>query len=252
MAFLQNNVAPKAHFVFDWKFMIAATFLLLVMWELHELVHILSGYLYCGEFGHRDFNVWGLADDCRATRVPTYLGPVFTIGMGFVAAALLFSASPKWRAFGIGLFWAVNPLTRLLTVMIFGGNDEAYGIYNTFELQNVEGGFALAERMATIILFLASWPLFAALCYKVPRRLWLWLPVIIFAPIATAMAVLLLVYIPLYGTGWLGGAGLFGGSLLVTIVSVFNLIICALTLKWLWRVPTSATQSDAADGAANL
>jgi len=237
-----NRIAPKADFVFDWKFLTAVTFLLLVMWELHELVHILTGYLYCGDFGFRDFNVWGLADACASTNVPTFLGPVFTFGIGYIAIILLFSRSAKWRAFGIALFWAANPITRLITLAIFGGGDEAVGLYRSLSLSDVEDGFKLAERVALVILCLASWPLLAGLYYKLPRRTWLWIPIFLIAPFLTAMAVLLAIYTPLHKLDFLSGPGFAGGSMMVTLVFLFNLVMCGITIKWLFRVPNH-TQS---------
>ena len=43
------------------------TFLLLqiVMLELLEMVHIITGYLICGCWGVRDFNIWQLCNECN-------------------------------------------------------------------------------------------------------------------------------------------------------------------------------------------
>ena len=88
-----------------------------------------------------------------------------------------------------------------------------------------------------MLLALAVVPQLIVFAYKVPRP-WLWVPVFIMLPLASAIGILFGIYNPLHATGWLGAPGLFGGSLLITFVSALALVGSLTTAKWLFRVPT--------------
>ena len=230
-------MAPKADFVFDWRFLIATTFLSVVFFELHEVAHILTGYIQCGGFGPRDFNVWSLAENCKAT-LPGYMGPAFTIGTGYVAAFLLFSKRASLRAFAIALFWAGAPFSRLLQSLYFGGGDEIFGLYNMMNLSAVENGWAKAQLVGRISLFLATWPLLALLWWRLAeRRSALWVLAILIVGEVMALLTSFLLHDPLIASGLFSSPGPMGGPWIITVNLIGMLILSAVTLRWLFRVP---------------
>ena len=230
-------MAPKADFVFDWKFLVATTFLSILLFEAHELAHILPGYVACGGFGPRDFNVWSLAEGCEAI-LPGYLGPLFTIGSGYVAALLLFSKRASYRAFGMALFWAGAPFSRFLQSLYFGGGDEIFGLYNMMNLSAVEGGWAKAQLVGRVSLFLATWPLLALLIFRIGKRpKFIWIIAILVVGEVMALAISYLIHSPLIASGIFSSPGPMGGPWIITINLAITLFLTALTLRWLFRVP---------------
>lgn len=104
------------------RYLVAFIGLSLILGEAHELVHVLSGALICGGFGERDFNVWGLKEGCSAV-LPTALGPLFTYGVSWIAAAWLAGGSDRSKVLALSLVFASGLLGRVLTT-ILGGGDE--------------------------------------------------------------------------------------------------------------------------------
>lgn len=239
-----KTLPPKADFIFDWRFLVSTALFSVVLFEAHELAHVLTGYVMCGGFGPRDFNVWSLAEGCSVF-LPGYMGPIFTIGTGYVAAMMLFSERAALRAFGIALFWAGAPVSRLLQSLYFGGGDEIFGLYNFMELQSVDGGWDKAQLVGRISLFLVSWPLIVLLWWRLKRRhSWAWVIAIILAGEILSLATSFLVHKPLMGSGLLHQGGPMGAPWIVTITFIVFLVLTALTFKWMFRVPQVMHESD--------
>jgi len=80
----------------SFSFVITFLLLLLVMMELHEIVHSTVGRLICGCWGIRDFNVWSLGNNCQqresAWWLATLAGPLFSFAMMWLGMFWLSSA----------------------------------------------------------------------------------------------------------------------------------------------------------------
>jgi len=230
-------MVPKADFILDWKFIVATAVFSVVLFEAHELAHVLTGYVMCGGFGPRDFNVWSLAEGC-AVFLPGYMGPLFTIGTGYLVAIMLFSKRASFRAFAIALFWAGAPVSRLLQSLYFGGGDEIFGLYNFIELSNVENGWEKAQLVARVSWFFASWPLIAILWWRLKRQFaWAWVLLIIVAGEMLSLATSFLLHGPLMASGILSQPGPMGASWIVTVTFIVFLALTALTFRWMFRSP---------------
>src|SRR6188474_451553 len=111
----------------SFSFVVAFLLLLLVMMELHELVHITVGRIICGCWGTRDFNVWSLADHCRENNqswwLATLAGPLFSFGVMWLGARMLSSPSLQNRSIGFVFIFANIPFGRITTVMMGGGDE---------------------------------------------------------------------------------------------------------------------------------
>ena len=114
----------------NFKFGISFLALIFMMHEAHEIAHTTLGRIICGDWGERDFNVWGLAEGCNqgdlVSMLPTYFGPFFTFIMIWIGAFFLKPEnSVQKKSFGFALIFANMPLARIFTAII-GGGDEVY------------------------------------------------------------------------------------------------------------------------------
>lgn len=102
------------------------------MQESHELAHTGVGRAICGDWGWRDFNVWGVAEGC-SERTPlavlaTFAGPIYSFAVIWVGYFLLSGGrSAAIKSIGFALIVASMPFARILTPL-FGGGDEVHGM----------------------------------------------------------------------------------------------------------------------------
>lgn len=104
------------------RWLAAFSLLILAAHEAHELAHTITGRLMCGEWATRDFNEWSLSANCT-TWVPTAAGPLF--GYVVMAIGILLTRRSSWSArwTGLALIFATNPLARIITVGMRGGDE---------------------------------------------------------------------------------------------------------------------------------
>jgi hypothetical protein len=111
----------------SFKYIITFLLLLIVMMELHEIVHISVGRLLCGCWGPRDFNVWSLCEGCDANQPMSWLatlaGPVFSFTLMWWGTFWLNATHPAKVAVGFSLIFSNIPFGRITTVMMGGGDE---------------------------------------------------------------------------------------------------------------------------------
>ncbi len=118
------------------KYLVAMFFLMLLLGELHEQVHINTGYLICGGYGERDFNVWKTTADCNLPNwsfLATAVGPIFSYLVMWTGVILLLKAtSNNYKAIGMSLIFAPLPFARIFSA-VQGGGDEKVFFLKLFE-----------------------------------------------------------------------------------------------------------------------
>lgn len=104
------------------RWLAAFCVLILAVHEAHELAHTVTGRLMCGEWATRDFNEWSLSAGCT-TPAPTAAGPLFSYLV--IAIGIVLTRRADWNArwMGLALIFAANPLARIITVGMRGGDE---------------------------------------------------------------------------------------------------------------------------------
>lgn len=100
----------------------------LLMMECHEQVHLLTGYLVCGCYGERNFNVWSLCEACRQPGMAWLVslsGPVFTYGMVWLGWRWYVRGGTEVRRNqGFALLFANLPFARVFTALTGRGDEK--------------------------------------------------------------------------------------------------------------------------------
>lgn len=103
-------------------------FLMLILGELHEQIHINTGYLICGGYGERDFNAWKTAQTCYFPNwsfIATAVGPLFSYLVMWTGVYLLLKEkSSEYQAIGFSLIFAPLPFARIFTAVMGGGDEK--------------------------------------------------------------------------------------------------------------------------------
>ena len=209
------------------------TFLLLqiVMLELLEMVHIITGYLICGCWGVLDFNSWQLCNECNVNHplywMATLAGPVFSIVIMWLRMILLSSINGNRRIMGFLLIFSSIPLGRISEAMQ-GAGDEM--VVSRHLLQQ---DFSRTEMIliTTILLFsLMVPPLIKAARLLTNKRPWLYLLGFLTLPLIFILLYILVGMSLVLNTGFLSTPWIMGTPLLITIHTLL-----AIFLLWLFR-----------------
>ncbi|HTE34353.1 MAG TPA: hypothetical protein VK666_28430 [Chryseolinea sp.] len=110
-----------------FRYILAFIALNFVMGELHEQAHIQAGYLLCGCYGERDFNVWATCDHCESywTFLAALAGPVFSCSLMWLGARwMLRSVDAGRRMLGFALLFANLPFARIFTALTGHGDEQ--------------------------------------------------------------------------------------------------------------------------------
>lgn len=109
-------------------YLIAFFSLHMLMMECHEQVHLLTGYLICGCYGERNFNVWSLCETCShpgLSWLVSLSGPVFTYGMVWLGLWWFTKGEDdKLRWQGFALLFANLPFARVFTSLTNRGDEK--------------------------------------------------------------------------------------------------------------------------------
>lgn len=102
----------------------------MVMLELHEQAHLITGYCICGCYGTRNVNTWNTCEDCRQVGklfLAAFAGPLFSYLMIWMGTfCFLRSTDMLKRSLAFALVFANMPFARVVTA-IAGGGDERTG-----------------------------------------------------------------------------------------------------------------------------
>lgn len=207
---------------------------MLLLGEMHELVHIFTGYSFCGCWGVRDFNVWGLCEGCRDEKpwsiIATFAGPIFTFGLIWLGRSWLLGADTRKQILGFILIFANLPFARILTAFL-GGGDEVYGLHVVFG--NEHNRDLIHYVGLAIVLAAAIPPLITAWKAIANPYRWLYFIGFLILPMLLAMLVIFMGLNGLLQQGVLAEPWIWGTPALVTLHTIVVIIVLSLTYQYL-------------------
>lgn len=216
------------------KFIIAFLALTFVMHEAHEIVHTSVGRLICGEWGLRDFNVWGLCEGCSEQHpiaiIATFAGPIFTFIMMWIGAILLKKDSLQQKSLGFALVFANLPFARILTAA-FGGGDEVYGLNILLDNHSLAWTIGLSAIVLITII-----PLYRAYSILKNKRSVLWFLGFFILPTFIDLLLVLGLMNNLLAGGVLSDYWILGSPIIVTVWTVFVTLIFLLTKNHIYSL----------------
>ncbi len=214
------------------RYVIAFFLLLIVMMELHEIVHITLGRMLCGCWGPRDFNVWSLCEGCKETQplwwTATLIGPVFSFLMMWIGMFWLSSPNLKKNAIGFSLIFANIPFGRITTVMM-GGGDEMVVIKNF-----LKEDFTRPQMItfgSILILAIALPPIVQAFRVTKSKRAWLYILAFMTIPLMFLLVYTLIALNTLLSRGILSYEWIMGTPLLITLHTLIAMILLVVFRK---------------------
>ncbi len=216
------------------KFVISFLALLFVMHEAHEIAHTVLGRIICGDWGLRDFNVWGLAEGCSKgdliSMLPTYFGPIFTFSMIWIGALLLKKDNNvRKKSLGFALIFANMPFARIITAA-FGGGDEVYATNVLLENHNLSWALGLA-----FILLILAYPLYKAFI-TINKNNWGWFLLFFLVPVVIDLLVVLGLMNTLLEKGILDNYWILGSPVLVTLWTILVTLVFIFMRKHIFTI----------------
>ena len=111
-----------------FRYIMAFFALNMIMGELHEQVHINTGYFICGCYGPRNFNVWATCEQCVSQQwsfLATLAGPLFSCSLMWLGAWWVAKSSNNIkRILGFSLLFSNLPFARIFTALVGGGDEK--------------------------------------------------------------------------------------------------------------------------------
>ncbi len=224
------------------KFLIAFIALSFVMMEAHEIVHTSVGRFICGCWGQRDFNSWTTCLDCDKTNHyslwATFVGPLFTFTIIWIGTYLLKSSnSNQQKSFGIALIFSNMPVARFINP-IFGGGDEVVVLdyfLNNWSLSRIV--------IAILVAVICAYPIYKAfVTIQNKWRISLFL-FFLLTPLIINVLVVLGLLNTLLSNGVLSHYWILGSPMLVSVWTIFVLIVFFISRKSIYTLATSKIQS---------
>lgn len=224
---------PGLEMRWSWRWAVAFLALVLVLHELHELAHTWTGRLVCGGWGTRDFNTWSLVAGCEAW-TPTAMGPLFTYLVLWAGAGLLLRPDRGTRLVGLALLFGANPLARLLTVGL-GGGDELVVALAWSGGDQATGGLWTAT--VAVVVAVCAPPLVVGwrALRPTPRR-GAWFAGLFLGPTVAVLLILLIGMNSLLEAGVLATPMILGEPPLVLLTTLVAGGTLLATRRWLLRV----------------
>ena len=207
------------------RYLLAFILLLLVMMEMHEIVHISVGWMICGCWGPRDFNVWELCDACEKSEtlgwIATMAGPLFSFALMWLGMFWLSSVNSKKVAVGFSLIFSNIPFGRITTVMM-GGGDEMVVVRHFMaadfsRIQMICGG-------TLIVLALGVPPIVKAFRIIQNKRAWIYIVGFLTLPLLFLLVYTLIGLNTLLVSGFLASPWIMGTPVLITLHTSIALI----------------------------
>jgi hypothetical protein len=217
------------------RWILAYSFLLLAVHEAHELAHVITGRVFCGEWATRDFNAWQLSD-C-ATWLPTAAGPIFSY-LVMLLGALIGLRSKDKRWLGVAIVFAANPFARIFTAVMGGGDEMLIAKRIAGVSTRTPALHAIVLVMVTVICgaaIVAGWRAMKGL-----ERRALWFVFVLLWPMVLTGTLLFWIGNRLLRSGVLATPLVAGAPLLVMLVTIVAVACTALTIRWLflpWAPP---------------
>ena len=219
------------------KYLLALFALMICTGELHEQIHIQTGYLICGNYGPRDFNAWRTAEDCGAPAwafLATLVGPLWSYLVMWTGAFLLVKAkSASYKTIGFSLIFAPLPFARIFTAMMGGGDERS--VLRAL-LQNDLSPGATKVLAAIVVTAICLPPIFIAFKHIKNRFAVLYVIGFCVLPLIVLGIYVLTLLNGLLARGFLSSAPVLGTPLLI----IFHFLIAAIFLffsrKWLFEI----------------
>jgi len=210
-------------------YIIAFLLLLIVMLELHETIHITVGYIICGCWGNRDFNVWALCDTCNnpsLSWLATLAGPVFSFSMMWWGRSLLSAKKAPTKALGFSLIFANIPFGRITEVMK-GAGDEMVVAKHFLKPSFTHAQIILIASV--IVLFVGLPPIIKAFRVLANKNALLYIAGFLTLPLVFILLYILIAMNSLLHTGFLSFNRIMGTPLLITLHTLLAMVL----LWWL-------------------
>lgn len=216
-------------------YVIAFLALTFVMHEAHEIVHTSVGRLICGCWGQRDFNAWGICENCSErnalANLATFAGPLFTFSMIWMGAFLISQQrTDKQKALGFSLIFANLPFARILTAAL-GSGDEVWGL--SLVLSDRTAGWSVG---LLLVLLFTIYPLVKAFLFIKNKQQTGWFMLFLLLPIVIDVLVVLGVLNFLLQSGVLSEYWILGSPMLVTLWSLFAVAVFVLTRSGIYKL----------------
>lgn len=225
----------------SFSYIIAFLLLVLLMLELHELVHITTGRIICGTWGTRDFNVWQLCADCENAHplswVATLTGPLFSFMLMWLGMYWLYSANVKMRALGFALIFANIPFGRISQAMM-GGGDEM--VVTRYLLKGTLSHTQMVCLCSVVLLLLGLPPIIKAWRSINNKYAWVYLLGFLTLPLVFILSYVLTFLNSLLNGGLLATPWVMGTPLLITLHTLAAAVLFALFYKRLLLVGVDA------------
>ena len=221
----------------SFKTLFAFLVLMLLLGEAHELVHIFTGYGFCGCWGERDFNVWGLCEGCRDANpwaiIATFMGPIFTFSLIWLGRHFLLTGDADKKSLGFVLIFANMPFARILTAAM-GGGDEVYALRVIFENDN---NYTLIWMIGLALVLAAAVPPLITAWKSLAKkgRIWYFLGFFI-VPMIFATLIVLVGLNGLLEQGVLADSLIWGTPLLITIHTFIVAVLVAISFRWNYQL----------------
>lgn len=219
------------------RWLAAFCILILAVHEAHELAHTVTGRLMCGEWATRDFNEWSLSAGCT-TPAPTAAGPLFSYLV--VAVGIVLTRRGDWNArwMGLALIFAANPLARIITVGMRGGDELVVA-------RMLSGGQTISPvvywtTMALVTLIcgagiVAGWRATCGIRWRAAT-----FTAILLLPMVLTGTLLFVLFNGLLRDGFLAQPIVAGSPVFITIVTAIVGMLLIATAGWLWNPSTRA------------
>ncbi|TFF38194.1 hypothetical protein [Mucilaginibacter psychrotolerans] len=225
----------------SFSYIISFLLLVLLMLELHELVHITTGRIICGAFGTRDFNVWQLCADCEKAHplswVATLAGPVFSFMLMWLGMYWLYAANAKMRALGFAFIFANIPFGRISQAMM-GGGDEM--LVTRHLLKDILSHGQMVCLCSAVLLALGLPPIMKAYRSITNKYTWLYLLGFLTLPLVFILSYVLTLLNSLLNDGLLATPWVMGTPLLITLHTLLAAVLFTLFYKRLMLIGVGA------------
>ena len=215
---LRDPLAKYMRLKLSLPYLITFTLLLIVMMELHEIVHITVGRVICGCWGPRDFNVWALCSGCEERQslswLATLAGPFFSFALMWLGMFWLSSVKTTKKALGFSLIFANIPFGRITTVM-WGGGDEMVVVRHFLKSE-----FSRTQMIlicSTLVLAVGVSPIVASFRAIKNKRAWLTIVGFLTLPLLFLLLYTLMGLNTLLSAGFLSSEWIMGTPLLITL-----------------------------------
>lgn len=215
---IKNLNSASVRINISFAYVIAFLLLLIVMMEMHEVVHITVGRWICGCWGPRDFNVWSLCEGCEEEHAMAWLatlaGPLFSFAMMWLGMYMLRTGDRLLAAWGFAFIFTNIPFGRITTVMM-GGGDEMVVVRHFLHAQMSRTQMIVVGTL--LVLLLGVPPIVQAYRFLTQPRAWLYILGFLTLPLAFLLAYTLTGLNTLLSHGVLAQTWIMGTPLLITL-----------------------------------